>query len=72
MGYKEIFTYIDGNMSLEETVERIKKNTRVYAKKQMTWFQRDKGIQWFHPNQENEILAFVHHALHDAQTSHNS
>ncbi|MCR4921446.1 MAG: tRNA (adenosine(37)-N6)-dimethylallyltransferase MiaA [Bacteroidaceae bacterium] len=64
VGYKEIFAYFDGKMSYIDAVERIKKNTRVYAKKQMTWFQRDKEINWFHPNQEAEILTFVGNTLH--------
>ena len=72
VGYKEIFTHLDGKMSFNETVERIKKNTRVYAKKQMTWFQRDKDIQWFHPSEEDEIIAFVRHALHETQSTLNS
>lgn len=46
VGYKELFQVIDGNWPLEMAVERIKKNTRVYAKKQMTWFQRDNDIHW--------------------------
>lgn len=46
VGYKELFAYFDGKMTLEEAVERIKKNTRVYAKKQMTWFKHDTDIHW--------------------------
>ncbi|MBQ3907635.1 MAG: tRNA (adenosine(37)-N6)-dimethylallyltransferase MiaA, partial [Bacteroidaceae bacterium] len=44
---------------LEEAVARIQKNTRVYAKKQMTWFQRDPAIHWFHPDQEADIMALI-------------
>ena len=47
VGYKEMFKYIDGEWSLDMAVERLKKNTRVYAKKQMTWFAKDKDITWF-------------------------
>lgn len=47
VGYKEMFEVIDGNWELPFAIERLKKNTRVYAKKQMTWFARDKSITWF-------------------------
>jgi tRNA dimethylallyltransferase len=56
VGYKELFEYLDGNGSLSETVEKIKQNTRIYSRKQMTWFKRDKEIQWFHPKSEKEIF----------------
>lgn len=46
VGYKELFQVLEGRWELPFAVERIKKNTRVYAKKQMTWFKHDKGIQW--------------------------
>ena len=59
VGYKELFAFLDGKFSLDEAVRRIQKNTRVYAKKQMTWFQRDPNIHWFHPDQETDILDFV-------------
>ncbi len=49
VGYKELFNVIDGQWQLPMAVERIKKNTRVYAKKQMTWFQRDEDIHWVEP-----------------------
>ena len=53
VGYKELFNYFDGVWTLDEAVERIKGNTRRYARKQLTWFKRDKQIRWFHPtNQE--------------------
>lgn len=59
VGYKELFAYLDGIMPLTIAVERIKKNTRVYAKKQMTWFAKDDSINWFHPDQEDKIKAFI-------------
>ena len=49
VGYKELFRYFDGEWELPFAVEKIKKNTRDYAKKQMTWFAHDTSIQWFHP-----------------------
>ncbi len=59
VGYKELFHVIEGEWPLDMAVERIKKNTRVYAKKQMTWFKRDASIRWFHPDQFPSILQFV-------------
>ena len=59
VGYKELFHYLDGEWPLDMAVERIKKNTRVYAKKQMTWFQRDPEIHWFHPDDEEGITTFI-------------
>lgn len=59
VGYKELFDYLDGRWSLEEAVERIKGNTRRYARKQLTWFKRDTEMRWFHPEQEEEILNYI-------------
>lgn len=47
VGYKEMFKFIDGEWDLYTATERLKKNTRVYAKKQMTWFKKDESIHWF-------------------------
>lgn len=63
IGYKEMFRVLDGEWELPMAVERMKKNTRVYAKKQMTWYQRDPSIRWFHPDEESEILAYIESAL---------
>lgn len=60
VGYKEIFKYLDSEWELPFAIEKIKQNSRIYSRKQMTWFKRDKEIQWFHPEQENEILAYLH------------
>ncbi len=59
VGYKELFLYLQGEWNLETAIEKIKKNTRDYAKKQMTWFQRDAEINWFHPSEEKEIINFI-------------
>ncbi|MBO4840815.1 MAG: tRNA (adenosine(37)-N6)-dimethylallyltransferase MiaA [Bacteroidaceae bacterium] len=59
VGYKELFNYIDGTWDLEFAVEKIKKNTRDYAKKQMTWFAHDESIHWFNPDNEKEIMDFI-------------
>ena len=59
VGYKELFSYIEGELRLEEAIEKIKRNTRVYSRKQMTWFKRDPEIVWFHPEDEIEIEEFI-------------
>ena len=50
VGFKEMFAYFDGTMERSVAIERIKKNTHVYAKKQLTWFQRDTTVRWLHPS----------------------
>jgi len=59
VGYKELFDYMDGRWSKEEAIERIKGNTRRYARKQLTWFKRDDSVCWFHPDQQEEILKYI-------------
>ncbi len=63
VGYKELFTYFDGNFTLEEAVEKIKQNSRIYSKKQMTWFKRDPEIAWYHPEEEEQIADFIRNNL---------
>lgn len=65
VGYKELFAYFDGTMTLDEAVARIKKNTRVYAKKQMTWFKHDPDIHWLDADKKDtsEMLEEVKTAL---------
>ena len=59
VGYKELFRHLDGEWELPFAVEKIKKNTRDYAKKQMTWFAHDNEIKWFHPDQREEIFQII-------------
>ncbi len=59
VGYKELFDYMDGRWTLQEAVERIKGNTRRYARKQLTWYKRDEAMKWFSPEQEKDILKFI-------------
>lgn len=59
VGYKELFKYLDGEWPLELAIEKIKRNSRIYARKQMTWFKRDPEIKWFHPDQEKEIIEYI-------------
>jgi tRNA dimethylallyltransferase len=64
VGYKELFGYFEGEYGLETAVNKIKKNTRVYARKQLTWFKRDENIHWFHPDQENDIIHLIEQSIH--------
>jgi tRNA dimethylallyltransferase len=59
LGYTEIFDYLEGKYDKEELIRLLKRNSRRYAKRQLTWFRRDPLIHWFHPNDEQEILAFL-------------
>lgn len=59
VGYKEIFNYLDGTWDLATAIERIKQNTRIYSRKQMTWFKRDTSIHWFHPDDHNGINELI-------------
>lgn len=59
VGYKELFNYLEGRWSLEEAVERIKGNTRRYARKQLTWYKKDHNIRWFHPDQKEDIINYI-------------
>lgn len=63
VGYKELFEYFDGNWDLDFAKNMIKQNSRRYAKKQLTWFNRDKDINWFRPDQQEEILSFLKNRL---------
>jgi tRNA dimethylallyltransferase len=58
VGYKELFAYFSGEYSLDLAIEKIKQNTRIYSRKQMTWFKRDREINWFHPDNEKAILNY--------------
>ena len=59
VGYKEMFAYLNGRWTLEEAIERMKGNTRRYARKQLTWFKRDPQMCWFHPDNKQEILKYI-------------
>jgi len=59
VGYKELFQYFDGGYTLDEALEKIRRNTRVYSRKQMTWFRKDAEITWFHPDDYVSVLDFV-------------
>jgi tRNA dimethylallyltransferase len=59
VGYKELFDHLDGKTSLEEAVSLIKRNTRHFARRQITWFKRDPGFRWFEPARVQEIIAYI-------------
>jgi len=59
VGYKELFLHLDGDITLAEAVDLIQRNTRKYARKQLTWFRRDRQIEWFEPEQIQEIIDYV-------------
>lgn len=59
VGYKELFEFMDGKTDLETAVEEIKKNTRRYAKRQLTWYRKDQNIKWFSPFEKEKILEFI-------------
>lgn len=63
VGYKEMFQYMDGEWTLDFAIEKIKQNSRIYSRKQMTWFKRDKDITWFHPDQQKEIMNHINNLL---------
>lgn len=59
VGYKELFDYLDGKTELDFAVDEIKKNTRRYAKRQLTWYRKDENIKWFSPFEKEEILDHI-------------
>lgn len=59
VGYKELYKYLDNEWTLDFAVDMIKQDSRRYAKRQLTWFNRDKEIHWFDPDQKKEIIAFI-------------
>ena len=61
VGYKELFAYMDGRWSLEEAIERMKGNTRRYARKQLTWYKKDIHIKWFNPDDIKGIIYYITH-----------
>ena len=59
VGYKELFDYFEGRWTLKEAIERIKGNTRRYARKQLTWYKKDEQMKWFHPDQKEDIINYI-------------
>jgi tRNA dimethylallyltransferase len=63
VGYREFFDYFDNLTSKEEAIEKIKQNTRKYAKKQISWLKRDADVQWFSPFEDEKIIAYIEEKL---------
>jgi tRNA dimethylallyltransferase len=59
VGYSEIFGFLEGKYDREEAIRLLKRNSRRYAKRQLTWFRRDEEIRWFHPDNQQEIVAWL-------------
>lgn len=65
VGYKELFLHLDGDLTLDEAVDLIQRNTRKYARKQLTWFRRDQQIEWFEPHQVQEIIDYIDQKMNE-------
>ena len=63
VGYREFFDYFDGTISREEAIDLVKRNSRRYAKRQMTWFRRDTSTRWLAPNDTAGAIEIVNEAL---------
>jgi tRNA dimethylallyltransferase len=63
VGYKELFEYFDGKISREQAIENIKRDTRHYAKRQISWFGRDSEIRWFSPDNEEDIKNYIRNCI---------
>lgn len=64
VGYKEIFKYLDGEWTLPFAIDKIKQNTRIYSRKQMTWYRKCDDITWFHPGDISNIIAHIEEKIH--------
>ena len=63
VGYSELFDHLEGKITLAEAVDKIKQNTRRFAKRQLTWFRKDDGTTWFEPNQTDAIISYINENL---------
>ena len=63
VGYKELYEYMNGTWTLDFAVNMIKQDSRRYAKRQLTWFNRDKEVHWFNPEDEQQIMEFIQHKI---------
>ncbi len=59
VGYKELFACFDGTMTFDQAIEKIKRNTRVYSKKQVTWYKKDPDMHWFSPDDKEAIIEYI-------------
>lgn len=63
VGYKEIFKYIDGEISLDEAIRQIQSNSRQYARKQLTWYKRDEEMKWFENAKAEDIIEYINNRI---------
>ena len=63
VGYKELFDFFDGKIPRDKAIELIKRNSRRYAKRQMTWWAKDKDIKWFQADRVEEIIGYIEELL---------
>ncbi len=63
VGYAEIFSFFDGNISLEKAIELIKQHSRNYAKRQVTWFKRELDLNWYEPNEMSNIIEYINNEI---------
>jgi len=63
VGYRELFSFFSGEITREKAIELIKRNSRRYARKQLTWFRNDNEMNWFEPSQTNEIITFIENRI---------
>jgi tRNA dimethylallyltransferase len=66
VGYQELFEFFEGKSSLEKAAELIKRNTRRYARKQLSWFRRNKETKWFHPSENEAMIAYIKNEIQNA------
>ncbi|MCE4565474.1 tRNA (adenosine(37)-N6)-dimethylallyltransferase MiaA [Maribellus sp. CM-23] len=68
VGYRELFDWFDGTITRDKAIELIKRNSRRYARKQLTWFRRDESVQWFEPTQTQEIISYISQTIQQNDT----
>lgn len=66
VGYQEVFGFLEGKYQKDEAIRLLKRNSRRYAKRQMTWFKKDAGMMWFHPDARKEIMEYIQKAMEAA------
>jgi tRNA dimethylallyltransferase len=71
VGYKELFRYFDGDITKDEAIELIKRNSRRYARKQLTWFKRYDDVKWFEPGQQENIFDYINGQLEYDENQYN-
>ncbi len=69
VGYRELFAFFDGEIPIEKAIELIKRNSRRYARKQLTWFRKDKKMKWFEPKQTEEIIEYIECGIYANQST---